>query len=110
MMRLGGTTNPRPLVFLRVRSGVAVDGLWKKYQLAEFKEPHLAMVFAAPYLPASKQADVENLLRQFVQELLQMRNVTLAWTFPKNARNLRPDDEDRDYVFPGIVLIIQKCA
>jgi hypothetical protein len=79
-------------------------------QLAEFGCPHLAIVFAAPKLHKLKQENVEDALRQFVCELRKMRNVALAWAFPKSARDLRPDSNYNDYVFPGIVLIIQKCA
>ena len=79
-------------------------------QLTEFGYPRLAIVFAAPKLLGSKQDNIENTLQQFVCELRKMRNTTFASTFPKNARNLRPDNDYGDYIFPGIVLTMQKCV
>ncbi len=58
----------------------------------------------------SKISDGDNALQQFVSELLKMKGITLAWAFPKRARSLKPDNNYKDYTFPGIVLLMQKCA
>ena len=72
----------------------------------------LGMVFITPMLHISKNERIEEYLQNFVSQLLEIKETTVAWVFPKAARNLRPDNElqNHNYIFPGVALVIRRAG
>ncbi len=69
----------------------------------------LGITFAAPLVHVSKQEEISQYLRAFILQLLAIKYTTIAWVFPKAARSLRPSSKEsanRDYVFPGVVMLL----
>ncbi len=69
--------------------------------------PHLGISFITPKLHISKQADIDKLLEQFISQLLNIPNASVAWIFPKLARNLRPNNQYKNFIFPGVAVLIR---
>lgn len=72
-------------------------------------DQHIGVVFACPLIHKSKREHLDLELEQFVVELRKLRQTTIAWVFPNAARNLRPSGKNRNYIYPGAVLLI-RCA
>ena len=68
----------------------------------------LGIVFVAPRVHKSNQARIDEYLHEFTNQLLALRKNTVAWTFPRQARLLRPSNEssNRDYIFPGVAMVM----
>ncbi|MBM3129652.1 MAG: hypothetical protein FJ009_13630 [Chloroflexi bacterium] len=69
----------------------------------------LGIVFAVPRLHKSKKERLDLELARFLNELKRLQHTTIAWVFPKSARNLMPSGESKNYVFPGVVLLIRRA-
>jgi hypothetical protein len=74
---------------------------------SEIGYPCLGMVFIAPCLHESKKERTIGNLQSFVTQLLEIKGTTIAWVFPKAARSLQPDSKFRNYIFPGVALVMQ---
>jgi len=66
----------------------------------------IAMTFVVPEINISESANLSKHIEEFVQELHKIKNAALAWTFPQFARNMRPDNQYRDYIYPGVALVL----
>ena len=75
-------------------------------QIQDWDYSRIGIVFASPKVHGSRQQRNEELLHQSIRGLQGIENITLAWTFPKLARNLRPNNVNRDYSFPGVALLM----
>jgi hypothetical protein len=70
----------------------------------------LGMVFVTPQLHISKKDHIDYYIKGLIDQLLRIDFSTIAWVFPKMTRNLRPDNKNRNYIFPGVILIIKKAG
>lgn len=66
----------------------------------------IAMAFVVLGINDSEKGNVNKHIDDLVQELKKIKNATLAWTFPDFARDLRPDNKFRNYIFPGVALVL----
>lgn len=87
---------------LRVASEQAKSGKQRGYQ-------RLAIVFATPKVKASpaNRRQMDNYITSYIEQLKNgISNVTLAWTFPAQARHSRPDNAWHPYYFPGVIMTL----
>jgi hypothetical protein len=67
----------------------------------------LGIVFAVPRLHKSKKERLDLELERFLNELKKLQHTTIAWVFPNSARNLMPSGQSKNYIFPGVALLIR---
>jgi hypothetical protein len=68
----------------------------------------LMAIFVVPKVNVSKSnpQKIGTYIINFIKRLQQIEGVTLAWTFPKDKREIQPDD-DIGYCYPGAVLVLK---
>jgi hypothetical protein len=71
--------------------------------------PRLGIVIAAPMLRASKASQLDALVSRYVVGLSVDRAVSIAYAFPAAAMDLRPSSAYKDFVFPGVVLLVRSA-
>jgi hypothetical protein len=76
-------------------------------QVPDWDGARLGMVFVVPSLIKSKHKNMEGLRSQFVDELLKIENASIAWIFPQRARNLSFTLYRKDYISPGVILLMR---
>ncbi len=79
-------------------------------QVRERGYKHLGIAFVGPSIHESKKEDVEILLAKLIDRLLAIRGTTIAWTFPKVARELKPPSRYKNYIYPGTIVVIKKAG
>lgn len=72
---------------------------------AEKDNISLGLCFIAPYLPESKEKNLENLIDSLEKKLLAIDYDLLAWVFPKYSRYLSYPTNGRRIFYPGGVVI-----
>jgi hypothetical protein len=70
----------------------------------------LAIVFVTPKVKVSKanQEQIDSYIKNYVDQLKTILNITLVWIFPAPARYLYPDNDHwSSYYFPGVIMALR---
>jgi hypothetical protein len=90
--------------FLNQANGEVRGGIEEDYQ-------GLAMVFITPSVKANtvNEQEIDSRIKNFISQLKQIENITLAWTFPKKKRHLSlpVGEANTMYYFPGVIMALQ---
>lgn len=92
-----------------IQKKVEKDLCSARSQIQQIHEPgnqRIAMTFVVPGINGSEEDNVNKHIDDLVQELQKIKNATLAWTFPKFARKMSPENKFRNYIFPGVALVL----
>lgn len=70
----------------------------------------LAIAFITPQLHKSYETRTSQRLGTLIEQLFSLKQTLVAWTFPR-AMRIRPNTGSyTDYIFPGIIILIQVCT
>lgn len=73
------------------------------------KAPRLGIVFITPLIHEGKKQFLNNFLMDYLKKLTAKKDITLAWIFPKWARDLHSSEEgNQNYIYPGVILVIKQ--
>jgi hypothetical protein len=98
----GKNTSQTVVANLRAASEQVKSGKQRGYK-------RLAIVFATPKVKASptNRRKMDNYITGYIEQLKDnISNITLAWTFPAEARYSRPDNAWHPYYFPGVIMAL----
>ena len=98
---IGNTETAKSIVEASLKAAICDAG-----RISDAWCPRLGIVFASPMLHYSRQDEMDLLISAFIAEAVKIRGVSVAWTFPRAACNLRPTNQYRNYIFPGAVMVI----
>jgi hypothetical protein len=75
------------------------------------KAIHLGIVFITPRIHNGKMQFLDDLLLDYINVLSARKDITLAWVFPRWARDLHSSESGfENYIYPGVVLAIKKAG
>jgi len=94
----------------RVIDAAVAGALHDAKEIAHWELPALAMVFLSPRLRTTYVGEMDRFLGLFIDELLSIRNATVAWTFPPAARHMSPEGRNSHRCYPGVALVILRAA
>jgi hypothetical protein len=73
------------------------------------KATRLGIVFITPRIHEGKKQLLNDFLMDYLNKLSAKKDITLAWTFPKWARDLHSSEEgNQNYIYPGVILVIKQ--
>lgn len=75
--------------------------LWRNHS-------RLGIVFVVPSISKKKKDGVDVYLNSFIEKIIEINNVTVAWVFPRKARCLEPpkNSSAAGNIFPGVVILL----
>jgi len=79
-------------------------------QLRDMRLPCLGIAFASPRIHMRMRHQLRPLLAEFVNSLSNVQDATVAWTFPTASHNLRPEGRNKQYIYPGVLVLIRRAA
>ena len=96
---------------LRTTHMVIKQACHESLQTKDRNAVHVGMVFITPRIHEGKKQFLDNLLKDYVDNLCARNDLTLAWIFPKWARNLHSLEEiSRNKIYPGVILAIKQAG
>lgn len=76
----------------------------------DLRATHLGIVFITPRIHHGKRQFLDDFLLEYVNTLSVRRDITLAWQFPKWARDLHSlESGSENYIYPGVIMVIKKA-
>ena len=79
-------------------------------QLTEMGLPCLGIAFASPRLHVKKRAQIRHELATFARSVGLIRDATIAWVFPLAAHDLMPENLNKQYIYPGVMIVVRRAA
>lgn len=70
----------------------------------------LGIVFSSPRIRRVDNEFLTEYIRSYLRIICKQTKTVIAWSFPNFARDLRPVGRNEDFIYPGIVLLIQKSS
>jgi hypothetical protein len=70
----------------------------------------MGMVFAVPSIHKTKVGYLDTNLSNFIEGLMDHKELTVAYTFPKKARKIKAEKPYHERIYPGVILIARKVG